>query len=42
MWWQILLAMAGGLMILWLVMLGVLWSAQRGHQDRAGCGMRCD
>ena len=35
MWWQILLGMAGGLMILWLLMLGVLWSAQRGHPDKA-------
>jgi len=35
MWWQILLGMAGGLVILWLVMLGVLWSAQRGHPDKA-------
>ena len=33
--WQILLAVAVGLVILWLVMLAVLWSAQRRHPDRA-------
>jgi uncharacterized membrane protein YkvA (DUF1232 family) len=35
MWWQILLGLAVGLVILWLVMLGVMWSAQRRHPDRA-------
>ena len=32
--WQILVGAAAGLQILWLVMLGVLWRAQRGHPDK--------
>jgi len=35
MWWQMLLGIAGGLVILWLFMLGVLWFAQRDHPDKA-------
>lgn len=35
-WWQILLAVLGGLLLLWLVLLGVLWWAQRRQPDRTG------
>lgn len=36
MWWQILISIAGGLILLWLVMLAMLWRAQRHQSDKAG------
>ena len=30
-WWQVLLAVAGSLLALWLVMLAALWSVSRGQ-----------
>ncbi len=32
-WWQAAIGIAGGLLLLWLVMIGVLWRAQRGQED---------
>ncbi|MBA3367281.1 MAG: DUF1232 domain-containing protein [Geodermatophilaceae bacterium] len=34
MWWQLLLAVLGGLALLWLVLLGLLWLTQRNHPGR--------
>ncbi len=34
MWWRALLAIAGGLLIVWLVMLALLWRAQRHSADK--------
>jgi hypothetical protein len=33
-WWPALLGIAGGLLLLWLVMLVLLWRAQRRSTDR--------
>ena len=30
-WWQVLLAVAGGLLALWLVLLAALWSVSKGQ-----------
>jgi uncharacterized membrane protein YkvA (DUF1232 family) len=30
-WWQVLLAVAGSLLVLWLVLLAALWSVSRGQ-----------
>ncbi len=32
-WWQAAIGIAGGLLLLWLVMMCVLWRAQRGQED---------
>lgn len=34
MWWQILISVAAGLLLLWLCLLFVLWRVQRPHRDR--------
>ncbi len=34
MWWQLLLAVLGGLVLIWLVLLGLLWLTQRNSPDR--------
>ncbi len=34
MWWQILIGVALGLLILWLIMAGLLWQAQRHQPDK--------
>jgi uncharacterized membrane protein YkvA (DUF1232 family) len=34
MWWRALLAIAGGLVAVWLVMLALLWRAQRQTADK--------
>lgn len=34
MWWQILIGTLAGLLILWLVMVGLLWRAQRQQPDK--------
>lgn len=36
MWWQILISVAGGVLLLWLIMLVLLWAAQRHQRDKAG------
>ena len=36
MWWQILIGVVAGLLILWLVMLVLLWRAQRHQPDKTG------
>ncbi|WP_111720535.1 YkvA family protein [Homoserinimonas sp. OAct 916] len=33
MWWQILISILGGLFLLWLVLLALLWAAARGQPD---------
>jgi len=33
-WWQILLAVLGGLLVLWLVLVGLLLAASRSQPDR--------
>ena len=34
-WWQLAVAVVGGLFILWLGLIVVLWWAQRGTVDKA-------
>ena len=34
-WWHVVLAIAGGLVVVWVVMVALLWSAQRHNGDRA-------
>jgi uncharacterized membrane protein YkvA (DUF1232 family) len=34
MWWQLLIGVVAGLLVLWLVMLGLLWRAQRHQPDK--------
>lgn len=34
MWWQILIGVLGGLLLLWLVLLILLWAAARGQPDK--------
>lgn len=34
-WWQLLLSIAGGLLVLWLVLVLLLWQEQRRHSDGA-------
>ena len=36
MWWQILIGIAAGLVLLWFVMLALLWRGQRGLTDKVG------
>lgn len=36
MWWQIIISIAAGLLLLWLIMLGLLWRAQRHQSHKAG------
>lgn len=35
MWWQLLLAVFGGLLLIWLGLLGLLWLTQRHSPDRS-------
>lgn len=34
MWWQVLIGVLGGLLLLWLVLLILLWAAARGQPDK--------
>lgn len=34
-WWNVVLAIAGGLVVVWVVMVALLWWAQRHNSDRA-------
>ena len=34
-WWQVLLAVAGGILVLWVALVAVLWWASRTQPDRA-------
>jgi uncharacterized membrane protein YkvA (DUF1232 family) len=34
MWWQLLIGVVAGLLVLWLVMLGLLWREQRHQPDK--------
>lgn len=36
MWWQILIGIAGGLLVLWLGLLILLWRVQRHQPNKAG------
>jgi uncharacterized membrane protein YkvA (DUF1232 family) len=36
MWWQVLVGVAGGLLVVYLVLLGVLWRAGRHETDASG------
>lgn len=38
MWWQVLLAVLGGLSLIWLALLSVLWRTQLKHPGRARRG----
>ncbi len=38
MWWQLLLAVLGGLLLVWVVLLGLLWLTQRKGPGRATLG----
>jgi uncharacterized membrane protein YkvA (DUF1232 family) len=34
-WWQVLLAVAGGILVLWVALVAVLWWSSRKQPDRA-------
>ncbi len=36
MWWQSLVAVLGGLLLVWIVLLGLLWLTQRNHPGATG------
>ncbi|CAN5312581.1 YkvA family protein [soil metagenome] len=38
MWWEVLLSVLGGLLLIWVVLLGLFWVAQRDHPAALGVG----
>lgn len=38
MWWQVLLAVLAGLLLIWLLLLGLLWLTQRNSPGGVGLG----
>lgn len=42
MWWLVVLAIAAGLLVVWVVMVALLWWAQRHTADRSRLRDACD